>query len=591
MKKKLPILIAVGMTLLVAAGILFFALSGSPVSKAQSFDELLDLGEKYLTEQNYEEALLCFTKAIEIDPNNIGAYLGGARAYIGMGDHDGAIRFITDAAQKTGDPELQKIADAAVLSVSDLCLAVMDVYLGLGQPEIAQSIIEGEYTVTEDPVLLPYVEAFREKREVPRYIPGSLSGGSASTPEYAVLNNKMLRDNPYYDASTITEITFLDSFAAAPADAWDFSLAQDRGVLAWCEETHLYIAGDGGIAADADASKMFGDTAEGIRLPTFNHLKTIVFGNAFDTSNVTNVHEMFAGCGELSSIDISCFNTGNVIDMSSMFLWCYALNSLDLSSFNTEKVTDMSNMFNGCGSIPSLDLSSFNTEHVTSMLDMFCSCASLSSLDLSSFNTEKVTDMSGMFQNCLGLISLDLSPLRTDNVTKMSYMFSGCGSSELTTIDLSSFQTGNVTDMSGMFWFSSNLQSLDLSSFNTENVTTMSTMFMGCSGLTDLDLSSFRTEKLTDMGYMFSGCSQLVSLNLSSFRTENVTNMGWAFQWCPSLTELDLSSFDIRNVTDMFGMFFGCTNLTALTFSGVSASAADKTDMFYGTIFEGSWNS
>ena len=38
----------------------------------------LDLGQKYLEEQDYEQALVEFDKAIAIDPKNIDAYIGKA---------------------------------------------------------------------------------------------------------------------------------------------------------------------------------------------------------------------------------------------------------------------------------------------------------------------------------------------------------------------------------------------------------------------------------------------------------------------------------------------------------------------------------
>ena len=44
-----------------------------------TWDEQYDLGVRYLSDGNYEEAILAFTAAIEIDPKR-------AEAYIGRGD-------------------------------------------------------------------------------------------------------------------------------------------------------------------------------------------------------------------------------------------------------------------------------------------------------------------------------------------------------------------------------------------------------------------------------------------------------------------------------------------------------------------------
>ena len=152
-----------------------------------------------------------------------------------------------------------------------------------------------------------------------------------------------------------------------------------------------------------------------------------------NTSEVTNMREMFSGCRALSSLDLSYFNTQNVTDMSWMFDGCSALTSLDVSHFSTQNVTKMWYMFSDCSGLPSLDLSNFNTQKVTGMSGMFRGCSGLTSLDLSHFNTQNVTNMGGMFRGCSGLTSLDVSHFNTQNVTYMSRMFEGC--SALTTIN------------------------------------------------------------------------------------------------------------------------------------------------------------
>ena len=203
--------------------------------------------------------------------------------------------------------------------------------------------------------------------------------------------------------------------------------------------------------------------------------------NKLDTSNVTDMGNMFNGCSGLTSLDLSSFNTANVTGMYNMFNDCSGLTSLNVSKFDTANVTGMCGMFNGCSGLTSLDLSSFNTANVTNMGNMFYDCSGLTSLDLSSFNTANVTDMYGMFNGCSGLTSLDLSSFNTANVTGMEYMFYGC--SGLTSLKVSNFNTANVTTMECMFWRCGALESLDLSNFNTANVTNMDEMFNYCSSL------------------------------------------------------------------------------------------------------------
>ena len=261
-----------------------------------------------------------------------------------------------------------------------------------------------------------------------------------------------------YLRKDVNTLTFQSSLQNAPSSAWDVSEAGDRSVLAWMNNGDLYVAADGAIAPNPNASWLLQD---------FVNLKTITFGNCFDTSSVT--------------------------DMSSMFDHCTSLTSLDLSGFDTSSVTDMGAMFQNCASLTSLDVSSFDTSNVTYMFFMFDLCESLTSLDLASFDTSNVIDMDAMFANCERLTDLDLSGFDTSNVTSMDYMFSNC--EDLTSLDLSGFDTSNVADMSNMFRSCTSLTNLNLSSFDASAVTKMDSMFYGCDNLPDIICSDSKILK------------------------------------------------------------------------------------------------
>ena len=76
-----------------------------------------------------------------------------------------------------------------------------------------------------------------------------------------------------------------------------------------------------------------------------------------NTSNVTDMYDMFSGCSGLTSLDLSNFVTSNVTDMNNMFRGCSGLTSLDLSKWDTSNATDMYsmyNMFGGCTSLKTI---------------------------------------------------------------------------------------------------------------------------------------------------------------------------------------------------------------------------------------------
>ena len=139
-------------------------------------------------------------------------------------------------------------------------------------------------------------------------------------------------------------------------------------------------------------------------------------------SNVTNMSYLY-NSNKSKSIDVSGLNTSNVTDMQDMFYSCSSLTSLDLSNFITSNVKNISRMFQNCGSLTSLDVINFDTSNVTDMQYMFYSCSKLTSLDLSNFITSNVKNISRMFQNCGSLTSLDIRNFDFSNVTSYLGMF------------------------------------------------------------------------------------------------------------------------------------------------------------------------
>ena len=223
--------------------------------------------------------------------------------------------------------------------------------------------------------------------------------------------------------------------------------------------------------------------------PNVTKVTKVVFDPAFANARPTNCYAWFQGYVNLTSIEgIEYLNTSQVTDMHNMFYNCYHLQTTDFSGFDTRKVKDMSYMFHNCGSLKSLDISNFNTSEVTDMRGMFESCIGLTSLDLSHLNTSKVSVMASMFQSCINLLSVNLSGWDTRNVISMTRMFKRCHS----------------------------LKTLDLSGFDTrEKTCTMGDMFNTCKELTTIFVSDKFAVGTGDTGdgTMFQGCNKLKGAN------------------------------------------------------------------------------
>lgn len=94
-EKRKNLLLFAAVTLL---AILLFAACGS---KAATAADKIELGQKYLIELNYTEAIASFTEAIKLDPNNIQAYMGRAEAYLALGEYDKALEDYQFVCEKT----------------------------------------------------------------------------------------------------------------------------------------------------------------------------------------------------------------------------------------------------------------------------------------------------------------------------------------------------------------------------------------------------------------------------------------------------------------------------------------------------------
>ena len=111
---------------------------------------------------------------------------------------------------------------------------------------------------------------------------------------------------------------------------------------------------DPGVIAPRDSSSLFSG---------FPGVKEFVGLSNLDTSQVTDMHEMFASCGA-KELDLSGWDTSQVTDMSLMFLSCLNLENINVKGWDTTNVENMSLMFFVCPKLYKLDLSNFETPNL-----------------------------------------------------------------------------------------------------------------------------------------------------------------------------------------------------------------------------------
>ena len=86
--------------------------ANTPGTAAPTWQSQYDLGVRYLSQGNYQEAIIAFRAAIEINPRRADAYIGLAEAYIALGDIDAAIAALQEGLLAIPDNErLQSMLD------------------------------------------------------------------------------------------------------------------------------------------------------------------------------------------------------------------------------------------------------------------------------------------------------------------------------------------------------------------------------------------------------------------------------------------------------------------------------------------------
>ncbi len=106
MMRRKPMLYAMAAVFLLAVVILAGIIYASRDSVSNQLREQLNLGEKYLTEEEYEQAVVAFTEAISLDDKNVEAYLGLAEAYLGLGDEDAALTTLRNGYAATQNAQI-----------------------------------------------------------------------------------------------------------------------------------------------------------------------------------------------------------------------------------------------------------------------------------------------------------------------------------------------------------------------------------------------------------------------------------------------------------------------------------------------------
>ena len=208
-------------------------------SKEMNFQDYLDLGQKYLAEENYEQAIVAFSKVLELEPKALEAYEGLTNAYIKTENYESL-----SESEQTED--FRKIYETLLKF----------------QEEIASHLSEPE---TEEEESL--AEELQE--EVSSTDP-SLYNGSMTIKMYESSGAYLGRDVYTYDAKgRMTSITWYDDDDKRVISHYEFSYDDDQQKT-YIQNQEEYYEGieteedssDGAVFTDEDGQKWWGSQEE-----------------------------------------------------------------------------------------------------------------------------------------------------------------------------------------------------------------------------------------------------------------------------------------------------------------------------------------
>lgn len=333
----------------------------------------------------------------------------------------------------------------------------------------------------------------------------------------------------------------------------------------------------------------------------FSYCNNLSLSNVTDVLDLTgtnNLFFMFGNCNDLTTVPfINSWNTSNVTNMINMFVECHSFND-NISGWDVSNVTDMGGMFDNTY-LFNQPIGSWDVSNVQSIRYMFLQ-NTVFNQNLSSWDVSNVTDMKGTFNGCSSFNnggSPMISGWTTYNVTDMGDMFS------LTPFNqpINSWDVSSVTKMDTMFASSSFNQPLN--SWNVGNVINMSSMF-GNTYLFNQNIGSWDVSNVTNMNFMFQGGSPSAhtfnnggSPSISAWTTSSVTTMFGMFNANTSFNQ-NIGNWNVSKVNDFGGMFLVSSfdNGGSPSISGWTINTTNNVSMYWmfrASPFNqpiGSWN-
>ena len=326
-------------------------------------------------------------------------------------------------------------------------------------------------------------------------------------------------------------------------------------------------------------------------------IKKVVADNKITIGDYSN---LFDGCKNLTSVDLSLTKDSSNIYADSMFTDCTALTSVSFSKTDTCCLCSAANMFENCKALTSIDLTHVSLASADSAANMFAGCTALKTITFNQTGLYRIRNMKEMFKDCAKLEVLDLSGIEppqyyTDSNAMTLYyndMLSGCSGLKKITIDggISPYIAEQVAGLSDK-WFDSSTQNryptkTDLFANKKKVTLTLSTDIATGQGwyldkggifvffgkvMMEIDKD---TSIIVPWEKYKSQIVRVVAKEGSSLECgESLSNRG-LFSGCTNLSAVDVDKLDVSKCKEFMNMFSGCTGLKSVAITGWDMSNA-----------------
>ena len=144
LKRNTQLYFHIGLLLMIISFTVLLTACSQMKESSPTWQEQYDLGVRYLSEGNYEEAIIAFTAAIEIDPKRPEAYGKAAESYVGLGDLEAAADILEQGYAATGDSSLEEQLVRLKESMGEKDQEGKDVYQPVSAEEISGTLSLGD---------------------------------------------------------------------------------------------------------------------------------------------------------------------------------------------------------------------------------------------------------------------------------------------------------------------------------------------------------------------------------------------------------------------------------------------------------------